>query len=61
MKFQLLEAEHGIGFNRYIVECKCSLNYRRTQNTFSFNRYIVECKFTLQVGSTHQAAVLIDT
>ena len=45
MKFQLLEAEHGIGFNRYIVECKCSLNYRRTQNTFSFNRYIVECKY----------------
>ncbi len=29
MKFQLLEAEHGMGFNRYIVECKSGISVER--------------------------------
>ena len=34
-----------VGFNRYIVECKCAKKSHSKVDKDSFNRYIVECKY----------------
>ena len=33
-----------LGFNRYMVECECSLLYPAFDNVPRFNRYMVECE-----------------
>ena len=36
--------EVTFGFNRYIVECKCTKIFKYAAKDTGFNRYIVECK-----------------
>ena len=33
-----------MGFNRYMVECECTLMTESIQRKASFNRYMVECE-----------------
>ena len=57
----MMDIPVGLGFNRYIVECKLTKELLIYELGQCFNRYIVECKLDYCKDGIIAVLVLIDT